>query len=461
MYKPIPRLMRIAFWNRHTPSLPLPEGVVERSVSTALPTLTVRDGAVPPPPSVPLAHFAAALAWLVFGSALLVRVAPSLAAGLFLAPPVLAVTHAFTLGVVATGIVGALSQMGPVALGVAVRSLATTRMAFALLQVGAALIVAGLWWWWPAVTGAGWVCVSSAMTLAAWNLWPSLTRPVRGPLLARFVLAGFAAFFAGILVAGTRIGDALGWWHLSREALLLAHVHLALVGFATLVAVGVGSRVFPMFLLSRRAPSRRVAVAGSALGVGAATVAVGALARVGPVQWGGVLLLGIGALLFVGDTALHFRDRARRHLDPGLALVAWAFVGLALATVAGGFTFASSAASRHAVTTYGVLLLTGWLVPLVAGIAGKIVPFIAWIALFGRGPSRSKAPAIPELLSAPLGWGGTAGLAAGGALLAAGTATASVVVATTGALFMLVGALFTLALYAKLALGRESALPVS
>lgn len=81
-----------------------------------LPVLPARDAAIPSP-ALPQEPFALALARLVTGTALLVRVAPLLAGGLSLAPAVLATTHAFTLGVVSTGILGALCQMDPVARG--------------------------------------------------------------------------------------------------------------------------------------------------------------------------------------------------------------------------------------------------------------------------------------------------------------------------------------------------------
>ena len=102
--------------------------------SAPLPVLPAREAAVPPP-ALPQEPFALTRAWLVTGTALLVReapllvrVAPLLVRGLTLAPAVLATTHAFTLGVVATGILGARWQMGPVAPGVGPRSFRVTRI---------------------------------------------------------------------------------------------------------------------------------------------------------------------------------------------------------------------------------------------------------------------------------------------------------------------------------------------
>ena len=76
----------------------------------------------PPPFRLPGIHFLGGIGWLALGGAGLVVVAPLLAAGQFLAPAVLAVTHLFTLGVITGSIFGALYQFYPMSLGAAPRS---------------------------------------------------------------------------------------------------------------------------------------------------------------------------------------------------------------------------------------------------------------------------------------------------------------------------------------------------
>ena len=81
-----------------------------------------------PPFRLPGTHFAGAIAWLVLAGAGLVVVAPDLAAGRFLAPRVLAVTHLYTLGVITASIFGALYQFYPMSLGAGARSVRVGRM---------------------------------------------------------------------------------------------------------------------------------------------------------------------------------------------------------------------------------------------------------------------------------------------------------------------------------------------
>jgi hypothetical protein len=61
-----------------------------------------------PPFRLPGTHFTGALLWLLLGGAGLVATAPDLAAGRFLAPRVLAVTHLYTLGDIVASSFGAL-----------------------------------------------------------------------------------------------------------------------------------------------------------------------------------------------------------------------------------------------------------------------------------------------------------------------------------------------------------------
>src|SRR6266498_1176018 len=90
----------------------------------------------PPPFALPAAHFAASLVWLAVGSAGLIVLARTLAAGSYLDPRVFAVVHAGTLGVVTTASFGALYQMFPPLMGIGLRSVRVAGAGFILLTLG-------------------------------------------------------------------------------------------------------------------------------------------------------------------------------------------------------------------------------------------------------------------------------------------------------------------------------------
>ena len=179
------------------------------------------------------------------------------------------------------------------------------------------------------------------------------------------------------LVAGARIGNTLGWWMVPREALVAAHVQLAAVGFGTLLVMGIGSRLLPMFLLSRTAPEWPRRWSAPLTGTGVLLQATGWLGGVSALVVLGGALAGTGVALFLWQAALWFRHRARPQLDPSLRQVVAALTLLGAALLAGVGALVTG--RPQFVAAYGLLLIVGWLGVLVAAIYARIVPFLTWM----------------------------------------------------------------------------------
>ncbi|HJS46729.1 MAG TPA: hypothetical protein VJ773_01950, partial [Gemmatimonadales bacterium] len=406
--------------------------------------------ASPPPFGVVAEHFWAALAWLGVGAVLLVRAAPHLARGNVLDPAVLAATHAFTLGVLTSTIFGALNQFFPGHLGIAARSIPVARWSGRALQAGTALLVSGFLWWVPALLAAGLALLVAAVYGSAWNLLPQRRKARQGRIVGLYVSAGHVALGTALVLASARIGETVGLWHVDRLAIIGGHLHLGVLGFGTLTAVGVGSRMLPMFLVSPGAPEWPLrwigpaALAGIALHLLGLFLDVGVLARLG----GALMATSVGLLLWLARA--WFRRRVRRHLDPALELVRSAFValaaalGLGLVLLAGGGGFRTWAA-------YGVLAIAGWLVPLVLGVMMKILAFLTWLNVAGPRLTRPGAgPTVQDLVSVPIGRAATTSFGVGLALLAGGILAGSVPLATAGAGTWALAALLTLVLHVRM-----------
>jgi hypothetical protein len=407
-----------------------------------------------PPFPLPGEHFAAALLWLALGAVGLVVVAPVLARSGFLLPRVIATTHCFTLGWITTSIFGALYQLFPVALGVSARSVRVGHATFWTLEAGVAALVAGTWWWRPPLIAAGWLLLCLAVGGLAWNVLPQRRRAPRGRLVGLYISAGHAALGLAMAVVAARIGAELGWWRLERLSYLAAHAHLAVVGFATLTAVGVGSRLLPMFLLSRGHAEWPLHWIGPLIGAGLSALSVGELFHVAVLAPAGGVLMTAGVALYLWLVAGYFKHRARRVLDPGLAHVAIAFIYLAVATGLGLVLLATPGFHPRLIVAYAIAGILGWLSLLVVGMYQKIVPFLTWLHRFSARVGQPGVPRIAELTSAILGWG-TLGLLAGGvALLEAGVVTGAGSVARAGALGFAVGTALLLGRHLRLALRR-------
>jgi hypothetical protein len=422
-----------------TTAAPLP-----RPSGTSLP---IAPGAAEPPPfRLPGEHFVAALLWLGAGAAGLVLVAGDLARGNLFDPRVLATTHAFTLGVVTTSIFGALYQLFPVTMGAGVRNVRAGHATFWMLELGILLLVVGFWVQRGWLEGAGWVVLTLALGGLTSNLVVQRRGATQGRIIGRYVAAGHAALGTAMLIAFGRIGETLGWWHVDRLAIIASHYHVAALGFATLTAVGVGSRMLPMFLLAHGYPEWPLRWIGPLAGLGLTAFAAGQLGRIAPLTWAGAWLMAAAALLHLYLVLGYFRTRTRRRLDPGLAHMAAAFTGLGV-TAAGGITLlaAPGGFNPRGWAAYGLAGLLGWLVLLIIGVYYRILPFLTWLHLFGGRMGEPDLPTVADLTRPAWGWASLACLVSGLLVMVPAVALGAATPARAGAILVALGVALVLA----------------
>ena len=378
--------------------------------------------------------------WLVVGAAGLVLVAPELAAGNIFDPRVFAVTHCLTLGVVTTAIFGALYQLFPVTMGRAVRSVRLAHLTFWLLQAGIMLIVTGFWFSRGAVQGSGWIAVALAAVLLGVNLISQSLNAQPDPIVGRYVGAGYIALIAALGLGSLRIGETLGYWHVDRLAMIASHFHLAALGFASAVAVGVGSRMLPMFLVSHGFPRWPLHWIGPLGGVGLAGFTLGQFSRSPVIILVGGGLMGVAVLLDLYLAFHYFRRRVRRVLDPGLAHVAAAYVSLGVAVVAGNLLLLRGGGfAPRAWAAYALLVLLGWLVFLIVGVLYKILPFLTWLHLFGQKLGEGPLPTVADLTRPSWGWASLVCVLTGLAVMVPAVGLGVGTAARAGAVFFAVG----------------------
>ena len=413
--------------------------------------------AAPPPFVLPGEHFAAALVWLGVAAVMLPSVAPRLARGSLFEPAVFALLHVLVLGVVTSAIFGALSQFVPGGLEVPLKSVRLGHWGFGFLQAGVLALVIGFLRWQGALQAVGWILFFGAVGAASINFLPARRRSPHGKLVGLYLTTAHSALGAGMFIAAARIGVTLGWWQLDRLGLLAAHLHFGAVGFGTLTAFGVGSRMLPTFLLSRRDDTRRLEwLLGLAI-PGLVLIGVGALG-------GGRLATLAGAAFLLASSAVMltllwgwFGGR-NRPLDAALWHVAAAGVGLVASVGWGVAALVAGPGGLRVWAGYVVSLVVGWLVLLVTGVVAKILSHLSYIHLFRVMPGFAAIGNPNRLLRSDLGLVSCALLAAGGlglpAAIAGGWPTAAIVLAWLWSL----GVAGTLANYAQaIARGLRSA----
>lgn len=367
-----------------------------------------------PAPDVPLLYFAFAhLCLAVAFAALLVR--PDLPAGYFHHPRMIAVVHLVTLGWISGSILGAFYIVGPLALRMPLRAGLRDRLAFGSFAAGVIGMVASFWI--GEYSGMAWfaVLVAAAVLHVAMRAWmglPTATAPWPVKLHVALAFANMILASAfGVLVGLNRIYEWFAWSPMSAA---FAHAHVAAVGWAVMMVVGLSYRLIPMIVPAAMPTGKSMAVSAVLLELGTIGLAFALIERP---AWTPVAALVIiaGLISFVRQV----REIVKRKLPPPAALprpdwATWqthtAFLWL-LVAVSSGLLLTLPIPITWMIAVgwiYGVAGLIGFLAQIVLGIQGRLLPLYSWYRTMERSsmqpPSRSAhSLASPVLAKAILG----------------------------------------------------------
>jgi hypothetical protein len=445
----------------HVPARPPvpPRPVKQGETGGAWPGRPPGVPAVVPPPGVPLSFLAAAALGLTACGAALIW-ARGAATTDPTADPVVAAAHFGVLATLSTGVLGALHQFTPVVTHRPLRSVALAWATFATWLGAAWLLPSGIATQQEPVVEAGGALAAVAVTLLVVNLSAPLAARGKGHTVTglRLALAGFAATACfGVTYVADRRGN---WFDLSGHV-VLAHAVIGLFAWLGLTYVAVAEKLWPMFFLAH-VPGRHLAgrLAVWLIPAGVTLLSPGLLASIDWLAWAGAAVLAAGLAAHLTSLAAHVRHRRRKgglHLafvatSAGF-LIAGAGLALAATLVMPRDHHAGMALAAAAVTAFA-----GWLLEALAGHAHKVVPFILWSVLRGRGiainssggplgfgdlydhrlAAATYALVTTGVTAVAAGFGATqpAALAAGGGLLAAAGLTAAANLSVTPALLL-------------------------
>ncbi|MDE1976688.1 MAG: hypothetical protein KGI84_05450 [Elusimicrobia bacterium] len=360
-----------------------------------------------PPISIPMRHFVfAAVAFWVFAAAFF------LGSGRFLgfnfqALWVLGLVHTLTLGWITMSIFGALCQLTPVLWEIPLPNPGLVKLAWWCFAIGLVGFVGHLWadlqnFWMPAALAVLGVFFYlfvfwKAILLAKKLDWTGTHLALSLGYLSIVVILG-------LLLAYDR---EMGILFSDPEGVLIAHIHLALVGWVSLTIMGVSYRLVSMFTLAHlesKTPGRLALVLVNAGLIGLAADCLFFGGRLLPL-WSVILVLGGAAYLY--QMRRIFAARNRR-IDPALGFTilallggaVWAALGLSLA-----FGWLPDTTNMRVAYIFAAIL--GWITPFILGQIHKIVPFLVWLHLYN--PSRGFAPGIKlpkmqDLTSQTIAW---------------------------------------------------------
>jgi hypothetical protein len=352
-----------------------------------------------PPRLLPVLYVSAAHLALTLAAAA-VALDPRGVAGFFYHSRLLAIVHLITLGWISCSILGALYIAAPIALRTPIRVRRTDYGACALIVIGITGMVAHFWLDRP--SGMAWSAstVAAGVLVAAARLVPPVaSAPIPAAVRAHVTLAfanigGAAAM--GVLIGFDKVHHFLGGFVLSN---VFAHAHLAAIGWASMMVVGVGYRLLPMVLPSAMPAGTMMWMSALLIEAGVVGLFASLLLRAVTTPIFAVTIVA-GIAAFLSRVVWMLRHRrtpppALRLPDPAVLHAAAAFVWLVTACGLGVWlTFApTSPSSLRVATAYGVFGLIGFLAQIVVAMEGRLLPLFAWYWAFanrgGGGPVRS------------------------------------------------------------------------
>jgi len=334
--------------------------------------------------------------------------------------------------------------VGPIALRVTLPARRLDYAGAALFGIGVIGMVGHFWIaeytgmaWSGAAVGAGILVVTGRV------IGPLARAPV--PLAIRVHI--LLAFFNLAAAAGMGLLLGINKVHPFIPALLgsvFAHAHLAAVGWAALMVVGVGYRLLPMVLPARMPAGRRLYATAVLLQIGVAWLFVSSLLH-GRGTWIGSLLVVAGFAGFLGNAIWMIRHPlpkppAIARPDPAVLHAAFALFSLAVACALGLWLAVAdtSATTLRVAAAYAAFGLVGFLAQMVAAMEGRLLPLLAWYWASAETGGRAVSPhdmpwRAGQLWAFPL-W------LVGGAALAGGLAGGVVPLVAAGA-WCLLGAI--------------------
>ena len=351
------------------------------------------------------AHLCLALAFAV------AAVRPSEIAGFYYHPRLIALVHLVTLGWVSSSILGALYLVGPLTFRIVLPGSWRDVLAFAVWVVAVSGVAAHFWL--ETLFGVSWAGLL-AMTVMVFVGGRVLRRLQSAPVPIEARLPVMCALANLLLAALLGVGLGFNKTHpflpVSQLQAVLAHAHLAGLGWGVMMVMGAGYRLLPMMLPSA-VPRGAGPIAATVLtqaGVGLLVLARLAGAPDAILSLA-AFTCAAGVAVFLIQVVWMLRHPrpappAQPRPDIGVAHALAALLWLTAATGIGMWLALAPAseATLAAAMAYGVLALVGFLAQVVVGVSARLVPLHAWLWGFSDRDHRTSPPSLHEALSRPL-----------------------------------------------------------
>lgn len=314
-------------------------------------------------------------------------------------PQTLAITHTMALAWGTMIVFGASHQLLPVLIEGKLYSDVMAYLTFTFAAVGIPILIFGFYVFdvgFPMQIGS--ILINTAALLFVINVYYSAFKSNKRNVHAWYVITAalwlfITALFGLLLVFNfsTRIFPENSVEYLS------VHAHLGIVGWFVLMVIGVGSRLIPMFLISKYTDDRMLWVIFALLNAALISFSCLHLHTSLPFLFYIPIVLGLTAVsLFARHCYKAYKQRIRKGIDRQMktSLIAVAQMLLVLIIA---LALLPSETFPGVAFIYGFCIFFGWLTAIIMGMTFKTMPFIVWNKVYHNRAHQGKTPAPKEL----------------------------------------------------------------
>lgn len=322
-------------------------------------------------------------------------------------PHTLAITHMMTLGWGTMMIFGASHQLVPVLIEGELYSNSLAYITFVLAAVGIPLLVVGFFFFnLGIVAQAGAVLVNLAILVFLINLAVSISNSKKENVHAVFIFTATTWLFITTLF-GLLLLFNFTMKIFTNDSLhyLSLHAHLGILGWFLLLIIGVGSRLIPMFLISKyNNPTLLWGVYGLVNAALLLLIATQSFTALEAYSYAPVGLIFTAVLLFAYFIYQSHRQRIRKKVDEPmrLSLLAVALMVFPALIFTAALFIASHSNQSALILSYGFVIFFGWITSLILGMTFKTLPFIVWNKIYHLKSKTGKTPSPKDLFSTPV-----------------------------------------------------------
>lgn len=321
-------------------------------------------------------------------------------------PHTLAITHIMALGWGTMMILGASHQLVPVLIESKLYSVALAYISFASAAIGIPLLTYGFYVFDLGLhTQCGGILIVCAVIIYLVNLAVSMGKSKQENVHAFFIFTAVLWLLATVIV-GLLLLYNFSYPLLPKDSLayLPVHAHIGIVGWFLLLIIGVGSRLIPMFLISKYNNSRQLWLIYALVNGGLLFFIFAALYSTNRLLFVIPLFAVLVAVILFGNFCYKsYQQRIRKKVDEqmkvSLLSVLMMLLPLIVLAVIITVLILSSAANTTLITAYGFVIFFGWLTAIILGMTFKTLPFIIWNKIYHHLAGKGKTPNPKDLFN--------------------------------------------------------------